>query len=242
MRFSGLLALAAAVISGSLAQSDPAGERRCAGGGVCVPFYLCENGLVIEDGEGLIDKRFADSDYPEDFVCCQERESECRGQCVPFYQCSNAGGKDLLNLRSFDDKCPGDLVCCNEPPVKPTPCTCVAFYQCLDDVVNTGGKDLIDLRQEKCPGDEVCCVNPRPQDNTIVVESSCKGKCVPYALCPNKTVLLALTCELSMIAQTIKCVVNHCRIPALKYQKFAMESASRSTNAQGEFRIPGDNT
>ncbi|XP_038106377.1 uncharacterized protein K04H4.2 [Culex quinquefasciatus] len=187
MRFSGLLALAAAVISGSLAQSDPAGERRCAGGGVCVPFYLCENGLVIEDGDGLIDKRFADSDCPEDFVCCQERESECRGQCVPFYQCSNVGGKDLLNLRSFDDKCPGDLVCCNEPPVIPTPCTCVAFYQCLDDVVNTGGKDLIDLRQEKCPGDEVCCVNPRPQDNTIVVESSCKGKCVPYALCPNKT-------------------------------------------------------
>ncbi|XP_052562958.1 uncharacterized protein LOC120415240 [Culex pipiens pallens] len=189
MRFSGLLALAAAVISGSLAQSDPAGERRCAVGGVCVPFYLCKNGLVIEDGDGLIDKRFADNECPEDFLCCRERESECRGQCVPFYQCSNAGAKDLLNLRSFDDKCPGDLVCCNEPPVEATPCTCVAFYQCLDDVVNSGGKDLIDLRfsEEKCPGDEVCCVNPRPQDNTIVVESSCKGKCVPYALCPNKT-------------------------------------------------------
>lgn len=34
-------------------------------GGECVPYYLCANGTIITDGEGILDVRFGEEDNPD---------------------------------------------------------------------------------------------------------------------------------------------------------------------------------
>lgn len=33
--------------------------------GECVPYYLCANGSIITDGEGILDVRFGEEDNPD---------------------------------------------------------------------------------------------------------------------------------------------------------------------------------
>lgn len=53
--------------------------------GECVPYYLCKNGTVITDGEGLLDIRFGGEDNPDRSrhpctglfeTCCIDRAEE----------------------------------------------------------------------------------------------------------------------------------------------------------------------
>lgn len=46
-------------------------------GGECVPFYLCNNGSVITDGEGIIDFRSSFDSYPESNECKETFETCC---------------------------------------------------------------------------------------------------------------------------------------------------------------------
>nr|XP_029713555.1 uncharacterized protein LOC115257757 [Aedes albopictus] len=166
----------------------------CPGGGICIPSYLCENGTINTNGDGLIDLRFGGEDQcPLDLVCCrdtnaEEGTGECNATCVEFYQCFDDVHDSLMEKENL--YCPNDKVCCrNVRQITPIPkCMgqCVPSSQCY----NWNDKDRIDLRfvDGDCNDENlVCCMEPEITIPQLGSAELCNGRCVPPQQCSNVT-------------------------------------------------------
>ncbi|XP_062563026.1 uncharacterized protein LOC134226325 [Armigeres subalbatus] len=179
----------------------------CRGGGICVPPYLCKNGTVITNGDGLIDTRLSENNCPADLVCCRDastgsQDVDCNATCVELYQCLDDVFDSGLRAIGSSEKfsCPDNKICCNR--VRPVEsisegaplhkCTgkCVPIDQCDKGKSNITGIDLIDLRFSGGECNQpafVCCM-----DSQIIVPqfgnaNVCNGKCVSIHECMNTT-------------------------------------------------------
>ncbi|XP_053686177.1 balbiani ring protein 3-like [Sabethes cyaneus] len=166
------------------------------GDGICVPEYLCENGIIKLFGEGLIDERVDLNECSAGYVCCREdsyspplqvninlvdtdKEDYCEGLCVPFDQCpevdSESGGG--INLRYQYGRCPSSQICCKNPTQGCKDGVCMSIDQCLEADTDIN----LRLLDSNCPFNEVCCKSFNQQITSQ--GNACKGNCVPLFKC-----------------------------------------------------------
>ncbi|XP_058836996.1 phenoloxidase-activating factor 2-like [Topomyia yanbarensis] len=169
--------------------------------GVCVYAYLCPNGVINTDGEGLLDLRMGDicEDY---FLRCCSKESACaenNGKCVSIEKCGVDLNEPKYKLFKKSDECDwSGYKCCptkyvgqkktpiSPPKLEPETCNnngvCVPHDQCL---VNPDGISIIEARHADCSNaDHTCCPTDKVKSNLDSdVCNSVGGKCVPQNQC-----------------------------------------------------------
>ncbi|XP_055597671.1 uncharacterized protein LOC129747458 [Uranotaenia lowii] len=185
------LRLSFAVLVSGRAASVPDEEQPCSGG-VCVPFYLCPNGSLVESGEGLIDVRLGGAECPLNMVCCAEQGTHignCPGTCSARDKCAQAFDGNATS-------CTSGQICClkisettgatvNKPSGQ-------CQGECIESIVCANrtiiGTDLIDLRfsNDGCEGNLICCETGGASKEVSGKSSECKGHCVPFGRCDRK--------------------------------------------------------
>ncbi|XP_055622567.1 uncharacterized protein LOC129766126 [Toxorhynchites rutilus septentrionalis] len=239
-------------------------ELQCTGG-VCVPNFLCLNGAINVNGEGLIDLRSGSVECPVDMVCCKEpKQSDiiespvCQGICVPTQSCSNGiintTGKDLIDLRYNSDGCEEGSICCQfeeEGEQTSTICggRCVSISECPNGSRNSSTSNVA------CPDDLICC-----DDSEFIqlLSTSDVCHCVPLHQCLDDTIHTG-TAEMIDLrfsdkncpANEICCLnirpsepdsasKNNCKGTCVPFSQCIMDSAYENSTEKIDLRLSDD--